>query len=87
MDEHGMAATDDERDVRLKIREGSHWWSALRPRRIEVCFMVMDPYEGPAQNKCQRLRRFQADHQRAGQPRPLSRCHRFNLFRLEGRLA
>ena len=67
VDQHRMAATDDERDIGLKLREISDGRMVFDPGRIEMGFVMMNAQKWPAQNERQSLCRFESDHKRAGE--------------------
>jgi hypothetical protein len=67
VDEHGMAATDDERDVGLKPAEVGGGRIAENPRRIKMGFVMLNAQIRFAQSEGDSLRGSAAHHQRAGQ--------------------
>ena len=83
MDEDGVPATHDQRNVRLKGREVRR--TSDNPRRVEMRFVMVDPDEWPLQREGQSLTRLEPGQQCVGKTGPLCRGDCINLRGLNGR--
>ena len=73
VDQQGVPAADDERNVWLKRFEVRARRVAGNPRRVQVRFVMVNADKRFAQSERDGLGSFETDHQRAGQPGPARR--------------
>ena len=66
MYEHGVAATNDQRDVGFKGAEVGHWRVGGNPWRIKVRFVMVNSVERFCEREGGGLSRLQADHECVG---------------------
>ena len=62
VDQHRVAAADNERNVGLKRAEISRRRAASNPRRVKVRFVMVNAQKRLAQRKRHGFRRLEADH-------------------------
>ena len=80
MHEQGVPATDNQRNVRLKVLKVRRQRFAPNPRRVQMRLVVVNADEWLTERKRHRLCRLHPDHQRSGQARSLCGGNGIQIF-------